>query len=96
MSNLRVNVNCFKCGEEVEKNAARPIEAVNKEARYECFTCFRSDKTEPWGFGDEIQEKKELYCERCRYKFSSKISMCPYCNKQDQVVPGEVTVRDLL
>jgi len=93
---LKVNVKCFRCRKEVEKTQAREMASITKEPRYECFACFNKNKTQPWGFGDKMKYKKEFYCLRCKYKFKRRGNLCPYCNKEDSVIRGNITVHDLL
>ncbi len=81
---------------EVEKNQARLIKGITADARYECFSCFKKNKTQPWGFGDEIKQKVGFYCQRCKYKFRARKECCPYCNKSDFVTKGDLTVHDLI
>ncbi len=96
MAVLIVKVKCFYCNKEIAKTEALPIRSVNKEDRYSCFDCFKKNKTPPWGFGDKVPLKIELYCERCNYYFTSKIKSCPYCNKADLVSEADVSINDLL
>ena len=96
MALLRIRVKCFHCNKEVSEAEALPVKSVTNKTRYNCYLCYQKHKTHPWGFGDKIPVKKELYCERCRYKFISKKEICPYCNKEDLVMGANVTVKDLL
>ena len=93
---LRVKITCFRCGKKKDKVEARLIKGMNNELRYECFTCYKRNKAEPWWDGKKEAVKKEYYCERCKYKFSSKRCICPYCNKNDRLTGGNVSVKDLL
>ena len=88
---LRIPVECCRCNKMVEKANARFLTRVKNERKYECFSCYKLNRNKHKEF-----VKRELYCERCRYKFKSKKLLCPYCNRSDNVVKGEVTVKDLL
>ena len=46
--------------------------------------------------GDKLRERKEFYCERCRYKFKSIRFNCPYCNQCDKLTKPVVNVNELL
>lgn len=91
-------VYCFRCKKSVEKTDTRFIGTVRKEDRYECLPCLKRNKSSPWSVRLEEgpMEKIDLYCERCRYKFSSRALMCPYCNQADMLIRGNITVKDLL
>ena len=97
MAVLKSNVKCFRCRKEVDQNSARTFPSLNKESRYECYDCYRKNKREPLLAGIEsVPLKKEYLCERCNYRFKSKIKACPLCNKPDYLIGGTVTVKDLL
>ncbi len=96
MNNLRVTTQCFRCQKEVHPSQARSIISVTKDERYECFDCFKRNKIDPLLPPEKIKPKKGCFCERCKYRFMSAKSVCPYCNKDDMVVVGNVTVKDLL
>ena len=91
---LKLKVRCFRCNQEVDKLEARQVESVSPQSRYECFPCFKKHHNAAKKVADAPQ--REFYCERCRYKFSSKTIMCPYCNKDDQLHKGKVTAYDLV
>lgn len=93
---LKVKVKCVHCNAEVEKLDARKVTPSLSEQRYECFSCFKRNKPLVWGFGDRVQQKHEYYCERCKYKFSSKSALCPYCSKGDRLTSGKISAKDLL
>ncbi len=92
---LKLKVQCYRCGKEVEKADAREVESVSKEKRYECFSCFKRYNPRRFKVGEELQ-KREYYCERCRYRFHSRNMLCPYCNKADRLVEGKISVQELL
>lgn len=98
MDILSSRVYCFRCKKSVEKTDTRYIGTVRKEERYECNSCLKRNKGSPWSIPleDGPAKKLDLYCERCRYKFSSKALMCPYCNQADMLMRGNITVKDLL
>lgn len=88
---LRVPVSCFRCGEVVDRS-----QTLVAGKRYECFSCYKQLKNSPWLIRQKLPEKLELYCECCRYRFKSKRLVCPYCDKEDRVVRGQIEVSDLL
>ena len=96
MTIIRSRVQCFRCKKSVDKSDTLVIKTITKDPRYECSQCYKRNRTKPWGFGDEMSYKKDYYCERCRYKFSSKKDVCPYCSKSDQIEGGNITVKDLI
>lgn len=95
MAVLKLKVRCYRCNKEVDKNEARPMPSLDKQGRYECFPCFKktsmAKKPKP-----NTEKRYDLFCDRCRYKFSSKTLICPYCNKDDQLHKGKVTAYDLV
>ena len=94
---LNLKVKCFRCRQEVGQHDARILPSVSKDSRYECYTCYKRNKREPLLAGIEaVPLKKEYLCERCNYRFKSKIQACPLCNKPDYLIGGTVTVKDLL
>ena len=97
MAVLNLKVHCFRCRKDVGKHDARVLPSISKDARYECYDCYRKYKREPLLAGVEsVPLKKEFLCERCNYRFKSKIKSCPLCNKSDYLIGGTVTVKDLL
>jgi len=93
---LRINVNCFRCNKSFDKTEVRDFKSVNKEIRYECFTCFKNDKSSTLNKKNQTPHKKKYYCQNCNYKFQSKKRLCPYCNKSNYVYNGEISIKDLL
>tara|TARA_Y100000310_G_C20553244_1_gene749205 strand:- start:207 stop:500 length:294 start_codon:yes stop_codon:yes gene_type:complete len=97
MAMLNLKVKCFRCRQEVGQHDARLLPSVSKNSRYECYDCYKKTKREPLLAGIESPPlKKEYLCEKCNYRFKSKIKVCPMCNKQDYLVGGVVTVKDLI
>lgn len=92
---LPTRVYCYRCRKTVEKSETRYVGMLGREERFECFNCFKKDRTVPWK-AEETGERLELYCERCRYKFYSKKLFCPYCNQGDMIMKGNISVNDLL
>ncbi len=92
---LRVQVPCFRCTNQFEKTEVRQVPSVTKEPRYECFACFKRHQRSPL-IVETPQEKVRYFCQRCKYRYDAKIEYCPYCNKNDQVIEGEVTVQDFM
>lgn len=95
---LNNRVYCFRCKKSVEKTDSKYIGTVRTEERFECNSCLKRNRASPWSVNLESApaQKIDLYCERCRYKFSSKALMCPYCNQADMLMRGDITVKDLL
>ena len=79
------------CDQSIQKIDSVLIDAANVQRA--CYPCFKNNK-----MLFKIQQgfKQEMYCERCKYKFSSKSLVCPYCSKGDRIVKGNMTVRDIL
>jgi len=97
MATLKLMIKCFRCRKDTGKHDARVLPSISKEPRYECYDCYRKNKREPLLAGVESPPiKKEYLCEKCNYRFKSKIEACPLCNKADYLVGGVVTVKDLL
>lgn|SRR3989344_254854 len=94
---LKVKVPCYRCHEEVDKLQARQLDSPSGTKRYECFSCFKKFNLTPSvarraGSGTGFK----LYCERCRYKFTSHKVLCPYCSKADYVVKRPDDVLELV
>lgn len=91
MISLRIKVSCNRCRKQVEKINTREV----SPKKYECFDCFKSqrpknpDKT-------STPLKYDLYCERCRYKFTSSQRVCPYCNESDYLDVSGPSADELL
>ncbi|MBU0459681.1 MAG: hypothetical protein KJ597_04330 [Nanoarchaeota archaeon] len=97
MAQIKITTRCFRCRQEVDRNNVRTYPTLSKEPRYECYDCYRRNKREPLLAGVEaVPLKKEFLCERCNYRFKSKLKMCPLCSKGDYLIGGTITVRDLL
>lgn len=93
---LRVKVSCTKCKRRVEKLEARTMTSSLGETSYECFDCFKKARTPRWGSSEGIKMTREMFCQKCRYKFKSSVPICPYCNESDYLESGKLTVQDLL
>ncbi len=93
---LRKPVECFRCKKQVEK-ADSLLTKIGGEQKYECFGCYKKsrDTFVDWAEREE-KVKKEYRCARCNYKFKAPNPVCPYCNKSDMVVKGNISVIDLL
>gem|GEM_PF-947852 len=85
---LRIRVPCTTCGKEVDRADARVVKQLNQRPQYECFHCYKEKK---WLETKETEAKRKLYCNRCRYTFSAKSLVCPYCGKGDQVVSKKIS-----
>ncbi len=95
---LDVKVTCYSCQESVSKRNTRLFNMFGRGNVFECFTCFRGNKG---GIPHTLSEskkkaKQDLFCNQCRYKFSSKRAVCPYCGNSDNLVESNVTTVDLL
>ena len=94
---LKVKVPCYRCHEEVDKLQARQLDPSSATKKYECFDCFKKFNLTPSvvrraGSGAGYK----LYCERCKYKFTSNKNLCPYCSKADYVVKRPDDVLELV
>lgn len=96
MTSLRVQIECFCCNRLVSKSESLLIKSTAKSSRYSCSECFKKNKRFFSNSSKRMSEKKELYCERCKYNFISKSWDCPYCNKPDLVSEANITISDLL
>jgi|SRR3989338_548979 len=97
MSLYSAKVQCFGCGKAVDKSATFTSLNAARDLRYQCPSCYIKNKDDILGT-NKIPEavKREFFCGRCKYKFKSKASLCPYCSKQDQVLEQVHSVKDLL
>ena len=91
MAYLRVPVECCSCKKTVDKALTRKVDGLGND--YECFTCCKL-KGKVRESNQKI--KRQLYCQKCNYKFNSTKYSCPYCSNIDFVMEGEVSVQDLL
>jgi hypothetical protein len=89
---LRIPVECHFCSSKIEKRNALIVKNPINDKIFQCFSCFRRNLEK----SSKEPEKVELYCERCKYKFSSTKLRCPYCNQFDAVVKGKIVIKDLL
>ena len=96
MPTLKVKVACSKCGEKVEKTDSREVGKNTTGPIYECFPCFKKKRARQPGSFQENSVKYNLYCERCKYKFTSARKICPYCNSEQHLEASELTATDLL
>ena len=89
---------CFHCRREFDKPQLRKFKVANQQIRYECVPCSTKLRTGSFlgGAQEERREKNPYYCQRCNYHFKSQTVQCPYCSKDDAVVRGDVSVKDLL
>ncbi|MBI2102375.1 hypothetical protein HYT55_00925 [Candidatus Woesearchaeota archaeon] len=95
MAIVRARISCFRCQKSVDKTDTRFFDTVAGTRRYECFPCYQKSRN---GYlpHTESKDKRELYCERCKYKFMSRVPVCPYCSKDDSVIKAQVTAYDLV
>ncbi len=95
MGILKIKVPCFRCGKDVDKIGARQLLSPTEGYRYECYSCFKKDLA-PDRRAVKPPQKEIYFCGRCKYKFVSRFSVCPYCNKSDNLEKTTVTTSDLL
>lgn len=99
MISLKIKVHCADCGQQVEKLEARALTSSSAgsagEARYQCFDCFKRARPKNPD-KNSTSLKFNLYCERCRYKFTSARQVCPYCNESDYLEVSGPSAEELL
>ncbi|MEW5896257.1 MAG: hypothetical protein AB1668_01065 [Nanoarchaeota archaeon] len=97
MSPSPMRVTCFRCKCPVDEISAVQVKTVTNERKYECVSCNKKSKTPLWSLkGGEVPVKKALYCAQCKYKFSSKSTVCPLCGNSDNVMKADVSMKELL
>ena len=97
MNLYSAKVQCFGCGKAVDKSQTFTSNNASKELRYQCPGCFKNKKVDIFGTAGETPAlKKEFFCGRCKFKFRSKSTLCPYCSKEDQVIGQVHSVKGLL
>ena len=100
MGVLRIKVECHRCKNVVDKLDARELSiSLTRTPRYECFTCFRKFSHISQGnelVGASQAEKQQLYCGKCRYKFSSIKFVCPYCGESDNLMRSNMSIQDII
>jgi len=89
-------VQCSDCKKSVSKLDTFATTGASREVRYRCRSCYSVNKNTGLTVQEKPQVKKEYFCGRCKYKFKSLGTLCPYCNKTDQVVEQVHSVKDLL
>jgi hypothetical protein len=89
---LRTPIECFRCHNTVCKTETRALRA-GKKIVHECFNCYRS---KPNVVKTDNKIKQDYFCQKCRYKFKSIKSVCPYCNKHDFLTSTNITIEELL
>ncbi len=91
MISLRIKVNCSTCGKKVDKLETRQLDSQ----KHECFGCFKAQRPR---HPDQTASllRYNLYCERCRYKFTSARRICPYCNESDYLDVSGPSADELL
>ena len=88
-------VQCADCKRSVNKQETFAETNASREMRYRCHACYSINKELGLGSKEKPQVKREYFCGRCKYKFKSLGTLCPYCSKQDQVVEQIHSVKDL-
>lgn len=88
---LRVSVQCFRCGIPADRSQVLESRNTSGDLKFECYDCYKRKQ-----LTSSEAKKVGHYCERCRYKFTSRNNICPYCSKNDCVITGKVSVNDLL
>ncbi|MDP3699175.1 MAG: hypothetical protein Q8R47_06345 [Nanoarchaeota archaeon] len=89
-------VQCADCKRSVNKLDTFASSNPSRELRYRCRFCYSVNRDLGLGQVEKPQVKREYFCGRCKYKFKSLGTLCPYCSKQDQVVEQVHSVMDLL
>ncbi|MEK6809402.1 MAG: hypothetical protein AABY40_01890 [Nanoarchaeota archaeon] len=89
-------VQCSDCRRSVNKLDTFTSINSSRDLRYLCRSCYSVNKDLGLGPQEKPQVKREYFCARCKYKFKSMATLCPYCSKPDQVVEQVHSVRDLL
>lgn len=88
---LRIPVECIYCNKNIDKRTALFVKNSQSRNLYQCDNCFKENSERRAN-----SEKVSLYCEGCRYKFTSRKAVCPYCNKYDSVVKTDIKISDLI
>ncbi len=96
MAVFQKRVNCSKCGQLVPKTATRLIDPLAKVKEFECYACFKNDRTSPLAKQNWKPIKVEYFCGYCNYTFSSRRRVFPYCGKADKLAERNIRVVDLL
>lgn len=89
-------VQCADCRRSVNKLDTFTSVGGTKDLKYLCRSCYSVNKDLGLGPKEKPQVKREYFCGRCKYKFKSMGTVCPYCSKQDQVLEQVHSVKDLL
>lgn len=98
---LRRSVNCFRCGQDVDRSQALLTKAPDNEQKFECYHCYKKYRDFFVGSAQEksavsVDGKASFYCEVCKYKFKGARPLCPYCGKRDTVVRGDLSLKDIM
>ncbi|PIN87597.1 hypothetical protein COV12_02995 [Candidatus Woesearchaeota archaeon CG10_big_fil_rev_8_21_14_0_10_32_24] len=88
---IKTNVNCYQCYQAVDKTETLVVLSKGLQKLYQCANCYKKNK--PQG---RFEQRKSFYCEKCKYKFSSKKPLCPYCNSSERLTKSNITVYDLI
>lgn len=97
MSFGQLKVTCFRCKCPVDDISAVQVKTITNEKKYECQSCNKKNKTPLWSLkGGNVLVKKALYCAQCKYKFTSKSTVCPLCGDDDNVMKADVSMKELL
>ena len=91
---LDVKVNCYSCHESVSKRNTRLFNLAGKGNEDGCFGCYKGNKMPV--SASAKKQKNDFFCNHCRYKFSSRRAICPYCGDSSNIVESNVTAVDLL
>ena len=91
-----IQVQCSDCGRSVNKLDTFVAVSGSRDLKYRCRGCYSVNKELGLGQPEKPQVKREYFCGRCKYKFKSMGTLCPYCSKHDQVVEQVHSVKDLL
>ena len=97
MAVIPQRVECSLCYQTVLKSQARVLSPFDNIKRHECFSCFKKKSNLPEKeILLSVEEKRDLFCTFCKFKFRSRRLACPYCGKKEYLMEGELTTTDLL
>lgn len=92
---LKQMVECVICTNKVAKSEARLLDPFKTREEYECFDCFKNNGSKS-SSATKPEQKMELFCTFCKFKFKSKKLSCPYCGKKEYLMENRFTTVDLL
>ncbi|MBT4604884.1 hypothetical protein HOC01_04545 [archaeon] len=98
MAVIQAKIKCFTCGDGTPKNETVLVDRYGMGTVYECYPCFKSSRGTTLRMVSEERKKvkQDLFCGACRYKFSSRKAVCPYCGSSDALSSSNVSASDLI